>query len=99
MIVAVTGADPVLTAVKGAILPEPEAANPMEGVLLVQLKTTPAGVPAKLIGAVNMPLQTCRLVTGFTVVDGQAITRFYVVLVPVQLLASVAVTVMGNVPV
>ena len=38
VMVAVTGAVPVLTAVKeGMVLPEPLAARPMEGVLFVQL--------------------------------------------------------------
>ena len=36
VMVATTGAVPALTAVKEAILPVPEAANPMPGVLFVQ---------------------------------------------------------------
>ena len=35
-IVAVTGAVPVLVAVKAAMLPVPEAANPIDAVLFVQ---------------------------------------------------------------
>ena len=37
VIVAVTGTKPVLMALKEAIFPEPAAANPMDGVLFVQL--------------------------------------------------------------
>jgi hypothetical protein len=37
VIVATTGAVPVLTAVKEAISPVPDAASPIDGVLLVQL--------------------------------------------------------------
>ena len=37
VIVATTGAVPVLIAVKEAILPVPVAASPIDGVLLVQL--------------------------------------------------------------
>ena len=35
-IVAVTGADPVFTAVKAAIFPDPVAVKPIDGVLFVQ---------------------------------------------------------------
>ena len=37
VIVAVTGAVPVLIAVKEAMSPVPDAASPMDGLLLVQL--------------------------------------------------------------
>ena len=37
VIVAVTAADPGLLATKAAMFPEPEAASPIPGVLLVQL--------------------------------------------------------------
>ena len=37
VIVAVTGAVPLFTAVNAAILPDPLANNPMEGVLFTQL--------------------------------------------------------------
>lgn len=37
VMVAVTGPEPLLEALNAAILPVPEAARPMEGVLLVQL--------------------------------------------------------------
>lgn len=59
VMVAVTGAVPAFTAVKAGILPVPDAARPMDGVLLVQLYTVDGAVdPAKVIAAVDVPLQT-----------------------------------------
>lgn len=55
---AVTGASEAFTAVKAAISPVPFAARPMDGVLFTQLKTTPVGVPLKVIAVVDAPLQT-----------------------------------------
>jgi hypothetical protein len=47
-----------LVAVKLAILPEPLAANPIDGVLFVQLNVVPATVPVKFTGAVGVLLHT-----------------------------------------
>ena len=60
VMVAVTSAFVVLTAVKEAILPAPEAASPIEGVLFIQLYTVPGtGEPPKLIATVGVnPLHT-----------------------------------------
>ena len=60
VIVAVTSTFDVLTAVKEAMLPVPEATSPIEGVLFIQLYTVPdTGDPSKLIVAVGVnPLQT-----------------------------------------
>ena len=56
--VAVIGLVPALMAVNEAILPEPLAANPIDGVLLAQLYTVPATVPVKFTGAVGVALHT-----------------------------------------
>ena len=58
VIVATTGALPVLVAVKEAMFPVPDAARPMEGALFVQLNTVPGTVPVKLTAAVVLPLQS-----------------------------------------
>jgi hypothetical protein len=60
VMVAVTSTFDVLTAVKEAMLPLPEAASPIEGVLFIQLYSVPdTGDPSKLIVAVGVnPLQT-----------------------------------------
>ena len=52
MIVAVTGAFPVLTPVNDPMFPAPLDANPIEVLLLVQLNTVPATAPVKLIAVV-----------------------------------------------
>ena len=51
MIVAVTGADVVFSAVK-EIFPEPLAGKPMAGLELVQLNTVPVVAPEKAAAAV-----------------------------------------------
>jgi hypothetical protein len=56
--VATTGAAPPFTPVKAAMLPVPDAANPIEGVSLVQLKIVPPTVPLKVTSVVFDPLQT-----------------------------------------
>lgn len=56
VIVAVTGALVVLVAVKLGMLPEPLAAKPMLGVLLVQLNTVPDTGLVKLTAVVAAPL-------------------------------------------
>ena len=58
VIVATTGALPVLVAVKEAISPEPDAARPIEGALFVQLNTVPDTAPEKVTAAVVPPLQS-----------------------------------------
>ena len=60
VIVAVTGAVPVLTAVKEEMSPVPLANNPIEGVLFVQLYTIvpPVAVVPKDTAVVFAPLQT-----------------------------------------
>lgn len=58
VMVAVTGALPVFTAVNEGILPEPLAASPMLGVLFVQLNTVPGIGPEKVTGTVLEPLHT-----------------------------------------
>ena len=56
---AVTETFELLTAVKAAIFPVPEAASPIEGKLFVQLNTVLAtGEPAKITAPVKEPLHT-----------------------------------------
>ena len=59
-IVAVIGVVPLFTAVKERIFPFPEAANPIEAVLLVQeyVVDPPEFMVAKLTTVVGLPLQT-----------------------------------------
>ena len=83
VIVAVTGSAPVLVAVKAAILPAPDAARPMEVLLLVQLNTVPATAPVKLMAVVVAPLHNVWLATAFTVGVGFTVI-VNVVEVPVQ---------------
>ena len=58
VIVATTGALVLLMAVKAAILPEPEAARPIDGVLFVQLNTVPATGLLNSTGVVGLLLHT-----------------------------------------
>jgi hypothetical protein len=58
VIVAVIGFAVVLVATKDAIFPVPLDANPIEGVLLDQLKLVPIIELLKLIAVVLLPLQT-----------------------------------------
>ena len=74
VMVAITGAPPLFTAVNDAISPEPLAARPMPGALFVQLNTVPGTAPVKLIAVVADPLHSVWLVceaetvgAGFTV--------------------------------
>lgn len=67
---AVTGAVPLLTALKDTILPVPDAGRPMEAVLLVQLYTVPATGPLKATAVVGAPLQRFWLLIAFTVAVG-----------------------------
>lgn len=66
VMVAVIGAFVAFTALNDAILPEPEAARPIDGLLLVQLKIVPGTGPLKFTVAVAEPLQTVWLATAFT---------------------------------
>ena len=70
VIVATTGAVPPLVAVKLGILPEPLAASPMEGWLLVQLNTVPGILELKLTAAVAVLLHTTWSLTGLIVGAG-----------------------------
>jgi hypothetical protein len=71
--VATTGIVPKLIPLKAAIFPAPDAAKPIEGVLLTQLNTAPA-VPTKVTAPVSAPLHTTwsagstTLGVGFTVI-------------------------------
>jgi hypothetical protein len=58
VMVAVTGFVLVFVATNEEMLPVPVAANPIEGVLLDQLKLVPVIAPLKLIVVVLLPLQT-----------------------------------------
>jgi hypothetical protein len=75
VMVATTGELPALVAVKLAMLPEPLAANPMDGALFVQLNTVPAGEPEKVTAEVDVPLHTTWLPTALTETAGQLITK------------------------
>ena len=57
MIVAVTGAFVVLVAVKAGIVPVPEAAKPIDVVLLVQDNTAPVTSEVSGIAVTATPLQ------------------------------------------
>ena len=65
--VAVTGAVPLLRVENAGILPDPAAARPIDGLLLVQLKLVPATAPENVTVAVEAPTQTVWLATGSTV--------------------------------
>ena len=66
VIVAITGAVPLLMAVKLGISPVPVAARPIDGVLLDQVKVVPAtGLPTVIAEALA-PLQYVALPMGFT---------------------------------
>ena len=69
VIVATTGTIPALVAVKLAILPVPEAARPILGVLFVQLYTVPATefVVLNTTAFVAEPLHTTWLDTGLMI--------------------------------
>lgn len=71
VMMAVTGDNPVFTAIKLGMLPVPVAANPMDGALLVHWKlNAPVGPVVglvKLITAVGDPLHTNWPATGFTI--------------------------------
>ena len=58
VIVAVTGAVPVFTAVKEAMSPVPLANNPIEGVLFVHKYVVPATAPPNVTAVVLSALHT-----------------------------------------
>ena len=57
VMVATTGNAVTLVAMNDGIFPDPLAGNPIEGVLLVQVKVVPATGPLKMMGVVAVPLQ------------------------------------------
>jgi hypothetical protein len=65
--VAVTGAVPVLVAVNAGVLPVPEAASPIEALVLVHANVPPAGVLVKAEAATLPPLQTMMFAGTVTV--------------------------------
>ena len=87
VIVATTGALLAFVAVKDAILPDPAAARPMVGVLLVQLYIVPATAPLKLMAAVEAPLHNSWLLTALTVAVGLTVI-VNVIGVPVQVVPA-----------
>lgn len=85
VIVATTGALVALVAKKLGILPLPDAANPIDAALLVQLNTVPATVPVKFTAAVLDPLQSTWFATAATVGVGLTVI-VKVIDVPTQLI-------------
>ena len=69
VIVATTGATPPFTAANAPILPVPEAASPIDGVSLIQLKVAPP-VPTKFTAVVLAPLHTTWSAGSVTVAVG-----------------------------
>jgi hypothetical protein len=67
VMVAVIGPVVPLDAVKPGISPLPEAANPMDGSLFVQLKVVPVTGPDIVIAEVRAPVQKVWFATEFTV--------------------------------
>lgn len=101
VMVAVTGAEPVFVAVNEDILPLPEPAKPMEGVLFTHANVVPGTGPAKFTAVVAAPLHTVSLGILFTVGEGFTV-MVNEVGVPGQPLAegvAVMVAVTGVVPV
>lgn len=74
VIVATTVEAPAFTAGNDAMLPDPLAANPIEGVSFTQLKVVPPTVPLKVTATVLDPLQTTWLPTAETVGVGLTVT-------------------------
>ena len=54
--VAVTATAPALVATKLPIFPLPDAASPIDAVLLVQLYVVPVTAPVKVMAVVEAPL-------------------------------------------
>jgi hypothetical protein len=101
VIVAVTGALVVLVAVKLGMLPVPDAARPILGVLFVQLNTVPATGLVKVTAVVLVPLHTVWLAGVFTL--GVGLTVSVAIIAgpsqPFILGIMVKVTITGVVPV
>jgi hypothetical protein len=105
LMVATTGAVPLFTALKAAILPVPDAASPIEAALLVQLYVTtpPLAVLAKFTAAVVAPLHTTWLPTaltaavGFTVIVKVLETPVQLTVPAVKMGVTVMVAVIGAV--
>ena len=74
VIVAVTGAVPVLVAVKLGILPTPAPARPMLGWLFVHWKNTPGIGVMKVTGAVGDPLHSNWFDGNGAVITGVGLT-------------------------
>lgn len=80
-----------LVATKLAILPVPDAARPIDVLLLVQLYTVPGTLPLKLMAAVLDPLHNTWLATGLT--SGVGFTVMVNVIgVPLQLMPPLVYT-------
>lgn len=95
VISATTGALVILIAMKAGILPTPDPARPILGVLLIQLYTAVPIEPLKLTAVVCAPLHTTWLATAFTVGVGLTVIITCIV-APVQLIppkVAVGVTV------
>ena len=105
VMVAVIGSAVVLVATKLGILPVPDAANPMDVLLFVQLYTVPATDPVKFTGAVLAPLQTnwsagwLTLAVGFTVMVNVLVAPVQLMPPLVNLGVIVMVAVTGVLPV
>jgi hypothetical protein len=82
VIVAVIGVEPAFTAVKAGILPVPEAAKPIDALLLVQLNVVPATDPVTGMAVLDPLLHKVRLVMAST--DG-VWTRLMVIVLEVSL--------------
>ena len=91
VMVATTGALVLLRATKAAMFPPPAPAKPMAGMLLVQLNTTPAGVPVKLTAVVKLFAHKVWFETAFTV--GVWLSSTVAEVVAKHPIASVTVTV------
>lgn len=97
VMIAVTGDNPVLVAMKLGILPVPLAASPIDGALLVHWKlSAPVGPVVglvKLITAVGDPLHNTWPATGLTTGAGLTVI-VNVIGVPTQPVGPTGVTVM-----
>ena len=91
VIVPLIGAAVPLVAVKLAILPVPLAANPIAGLLFVQLNVVPATALVKFTGNVAAPLHSVWLPTPFTVAVGLTVI-VNVIGVPVQVTPALVYT-------
>ena len=86
--VAVTGAVPLLMAVKLPMFPLPLAAKPMLLLLLVQVKLVPANVLLKVNGPTVCPAQTTTLAGTVTSGAGFTVNGLLTVVVPQSLVTA-----------